>query len=299
MTTTEGQVTMVQGRIVWTSGDLFKGKTKLDMNTGQPKLNKLNEQITEYGFGLAIPKSVLNDSATGQAGHIWRVLHEEAQKLYPQGIPPGFAMKYKDGDGVDHNGAPFSQREGYAGHIVLTCTTTLPIKFFRWENGQNIMINEGIKCGDYVNVQVQVKAHSAVGTSKPGLYVNPLAVQFLGYGKEIVNTPSGDTIFGVDQPPIPQGASQTPIAPSGMIVPNTPSTPAAPSFPQGPQTSPQMGQPMPSPAAPTAPAAPPMPNPTPTQPHYGVLPPAHQPQQMGQQAPAMPSFPSVPNFQGQ
>lgn len=261
---------MVQGRIVWTAGDLFKGKPKVDQYTKQPVIDqKTGKQKVEFGFGLAVPKSILGQTAAGQPGEIWAAMHEEAYSLYPsRQLPPAFAMKYKDGDGVDHNGQSFATREGYAGHIVLACTTSIPIKFFKYEAGNNILINEGIKCGDYVNVQVSVKAHPPIGQGKAGLYLNPNAVQFLGYGKEIVNAPSGDNIFGATAPALPSGASAVPLAPQqGMLIPTAQQSLAAPmqpAFPQAAQQSPQ--------------------------PHYAVLPGIHQPQQ--QQAPQMPAMPN-------
>lgn len=272
---TTGRTVMVQGRIVWTSGDLFKGRAKTDLNTKQPRRNAAGEIMMEYGFGLAVPKSNLAQTGPGQPGEIWAAIHAEAMTMYPSGqIPPSFAMKYKDGDSaVDDKGVPYSQREGYAGHLVFACTTSLPIKFFRYENGANVLINEGIKCGDYVNVQLHIKAHPAHGAGKAGLYLNPNAVQFLGYGKEIVNTPSGDQIFGAAAPPMPAGASPTPLVPqAGTLVP----TP---------------GQvPLPTPGyAPVPQAAP-----TPVQPHYGVLPQAHQPPPGGQPVAQPPTYPQAP-----
>jgi len=280
-----GRTVMVQGRIVFVVGDLFKGRPKMHFGTQQPKLNQQGETMTEYGFGLAVPKSVLNQCAPGQPGEIWMAIHEEAYTMFPsRQIPPSFAMKYKDGDSaVDEQGVPYSQRKGYAGHLVFACTTNLPIKFFRFENGQNILINEGIKCGDYVNVQLSIKAHPAIGSGKAGLYMNPNAVQFLGYGEAIVNTPSGDQIFGAQAPPMPQGASPTPIAPQGMLIPT-----GAP-----PMVMPQQGYgQQPAPAGQwNAQAAPPVQQQQAPQPHYGVLPQAHQPQ--FQQPAAMPA----PQFQ--
>ncbi len=272
----EGKACMVQGRLVWTSGDLFKGRIKTEFGTQTPKRNAKGETLMEYGFGLAVSKTLLNQCAPGQPGEVWAVMHEQAYTLYPnRQIPPGFAMKYKDGDGIDDKGVPFSQREGYAGHIVLACTTTIPIKFFKYENGQNILINEGIKCGDYCNVQLNIKAHGAIGAGKAGLYLNPNAVQFLGFGKEIINAPSGDQIFGLSAPPMPAGASPTPIAPAGMIMP-TGAMPQAPA-PQG--------------------YAPPA-----AQPHFGVVPTQFQPPPGGQPvsptAP-MPAMPGVPTYPGQ
>ena len=294
---------MVQGRIVWTSGDLFKGKPKIDQNTKQPRVGRNGEPLTEYGFGLAVPKSALAMTGKDQPGEIWAAIHEEAFTLYPsRQLPPSFAMKYKDGDGIDDKGQPFANREGYAGHLVFACTTSIPIKFFRHENGQNIIVNEGIKCGDYVQVQLQIKAHPAEGTAKAGLYLNPNAVLFLGYGTPIINAPSGDQIFGTAAPTLPPGASATPIAPSNNLL--VPSAQPAYAPPVGGQPAYNPSMPQPSVAAPAI------------QPYYGVLPQAHQPQtppmgngyapaapaspQYGQAAPvptpgyAQPAYPSSP-----
>jgi hypothetical protein len=266
MQASNGRTVMCAGRIVWLSGDLFKGRIKMQFGTQTPVTNKLGEQVREYGFGLAVPKSEL-----GKPGGIWEALHEEAYTLFPsRQIPPSFAMKYKDGDGIDDKGIPFAQREGYAGHIVLACTTTLPIKFFKWENGQNILINEGIKCGDYVNVQINIKAHGAIGAGKAGLYVNPMAVQFLGYGKEIIPQASGNDIFGQQAPVIPPGASAMPLVPS-----------AAPLIPTPSAAQPVYAQPTPAPA-----------------PHYGVVPQQFQPPAGGQPMPMQPAQPAMPAYPG-
>lgn len=292
MADSAGKTVMVQGRIVWVAGDLFQGKIKTDMRTRQPILDQQGNQIKEYGFGLAVPKSVLQQTGQGQPGELWAVMHQEAMSLYPSGqIPPGFAMKYKDGDGVDEQGRPFSQRAGYAGCLVFACTTRIPIKFFRFENGQNILVNDGIKCGDYVNVQLHVKAHGAIGQGKAGMYLNPNAVQFLGYGEPIVNAPSGDQIFGTQAPPMM--GSATPLAPQGqgLLVP----TGAVPAMPMQPAPQPY-GSAMQPPQAMA---------PQPQQPHYGVLPQQYQPQmppttvqQPAPQQPAvMPGMPGVPGLQ--
>jgi len=264
---------MVDGRIVWTVGSLFEGRIKTIFGTQQPRLNQQGETMKEYGFGLAVPKSVLNQVGAGQPGEIWSAIHEEAFTLYPsRQIPPAFAMKYKDGDtGIDDKGISLSQRKGYAGHLVFALTTSLPMKFFRWENGAYVQISDGIKCGDYVRVQVSVKAHAASGQGKPGLYLNPNAVLFLGYGEEIVNAPSAENIFGNQAPPVPAGASATPLAPQGM--------PAMPQMQQ--QTY----------------GAPPM-QPQQVQPNYGVLPPQHQPQQFqAAPSPQPTGMPPIPGYQ--
>jgi hypothetical protein len=198
-----GNSVLVQGRLVWLSGrSPFEGKLKTDDN-GKPIIDeKTGEQVIEYGFGLSVPKM---DPRTGQQSaqfkEIMDAIYKEAYTLYPNGqLPNDFALKFKDGDGVDHKGIPFGEREGYKGCNVIACTTRIPIKFFIFSGGNNTLVNDGIKCGDYVNVQLNIKAHPAKGRGKPGLYMNPSAVQLIQAGKEIINTPSGDQMFGMNAP---------------------------------------------------------------------------------------------------
>jgi hypothetical protein len=275
----QGSTVFVDGRIVWTVGELFKGKIKTDQQTRQPVLNQAGEQIREYGFGLAVPKNMLSQPAPVNGGpNVWQVMHTEAIAMFPNGggqIPPSFAMKYKDGDtSVDESGQSYSTRKGYPGCIVLSCTTRLPIKFFKWENGGNVQIPEGIKCGDYVRVQLQVKAHPALGQGKAGLYLNPSAVQLVAFGEEIINRPSGDQIFGLGAPPIPPGGSATPTAPAAF-----PGMPAAPGQQMAPPQAPPVYQ-APAPAAPS--------------PHHAVLPPQFQPPPGGM--PVAPQAPPAPAY---
>ncbi len=228
-----GQSVIVQGRIVWTSGDLFKGNHQKDDRTKQLKYNQDGTPVIQYGFGLAIPKiDPKTNSWHPEYVKIYQALQAEALTLFPGGqIPQNFAMKFKDGDtDVDPSGTPYKNREGYVGHIVLACTTYIPIKYFRYENGNHILVNEGFKNGDYVNVQVNIKAHPAIGQGKAGLYVNPSAVQFIQAGKEIINTPSGDQIFGMAAP-VYQGE---------VVAPEVPTMPMG--APMGQPAMPGMGQ---------------------------------------------------------
>jgi hypothetical protein len=281
-----GTSLLIQGRILWSSGNLFTGAHQKDERTKQPLFNQDGSPKIVFGFGLAIPKiDPRTNQFTEQYVNVYQKFQAEALTLYPSGhLPQGFSLKYKDGDtDVDQNGVPYSQREGYAGHIVIACTTQLPIKYFRFEGGNNILVNDGIKCGDYVNVQLNVKAHPAVGQGKPGLYVNPSAVQLIQPGKEIINTPSGDQIFGQAAPAYVGQVVAPEYAPMPTMAPAMPSQPM---MPQQQQYAPQ------------APAAPAMPPQAPAQPHYGVLPPNMQPTApvMPPQAPAYPAQPAAPQM---
>ncbi len=254
MSNSKGKNAMVQGRIVWTVGDLFKGRGKTDYNTKQPLLDAQGQQKMEWGFGLAVPKSVLNQVGELQPGQFWLDMHEETYTLFPnRQIPPAFAMKYKDCDALDDKGIKYSQREGYEDCIVLACTTSLSIMFYKWENGQNVQVNQGIKCGDYVNVQLGIVAHPAPsnGKGKAGLYLNPNAVQLVQEGKEIINKPSGDAIFGT--------------AAVGLSPAITPVAHVAPTLPVA----------VPAAVAPAVQAAPPVQ--APPAPNYDVIPAVHQP----------------------
>jgi len=219
MANSQGSNALLKGRIVWVNGDLFKGKKVTDMYTKQPKIDlKTGNQIVEYGFGLAVPKA--------DCQSFLNIVQNEINQVYNNGTvaPPTFAYKFKDGDGVDDKGIPFSKREGYAGCYVFALTTRLPIKYFAYENGNNVLINEGIKCGDYVNVQVNIKAHTAVGQGRAGLYLNPNAAQLIGYGTAIVNVAQFDagSVFGNVAPQTPQGATTQPSAPqAGFFAPQT------------------------------------------------------------------------------
>lgn len=230
---------LVQGRLVWICGDLFKGDLARNYSDKTPKLSKkTGQQYQEYGFGLAVPKA--------HCAEVWNAMHAVAQSCFPNGpIPANFHMKFKDGDtGTNQDGSPVNTKEGYPGCIVLTIKTSgFPIKFFKFEGGNNTQVSDGIKCGDYVEVQLNIDSHTGVNA---GLYLNPMAVRFLQAGKEIVNTPSADQVFGAAAPAMPSW------------LPPPPAAAAMPNYGQAPQA-------FAPPAA--APAAP----------HYGVLPPVHQP----------------------
>lgn len=331
MSTTAAQVTLVTGRVVW--GDLFKGTPKLDDND-QPVIDpETGNQVIEYAFGLAVPKSEFTQDKMGPGGpaEIWAIMQRQAMLAYGNQQPPdGFSWKYKDGDGRDHNGKPFADRKGYAGHFVFTMSTRIPFEVVKW-NGDTqryYPVREGVKCGDYVQVQVNIKAHSGnpqKRNSKGGVYLNPLAVLFVGFGEEIVNGPTAEMRFGSQPPALPPGASATPLAPANsplLAMPGVPQggqqqmAPAYGGYPQNNQ-APQAPYGMPGPSvpqvAPVLQATPSMPVPGMPQqpmaqapgngyaqapqgvaqvdPNYGVLPPHLQPQaqQMpGAQGVAMP-----------
>ena len=277
----ESRVVQVQGRMVWvnhTQGDMFKGKQKVDQS-GKALFKDDGSPQIEYGFGLAIPKPGPGASpeAIKNFNDVWNAMHQEAYSLYPNNpkdqngcpiLPPEFAMKYKDGDSFDHKRQqPFSAREGYAGCIVLTCTTTIPIKYYKWQ-GSWVQVSSGIKAGDYVQVGLGIKGHlPKPGTQgKPGLYLNPNMVAFVAEGKEIINAVDPSTHFGAAAPTIIPGTQ--------IVAPSVPSF--GQEFMQNQAPGPQQQ----------------------ITPHHGVLPNQFQQPQMGGMGNQMQPAPQPPTNPG-
>lgn len=243
-------ITLPVGRIVW--GHPGKPKPATD-NHGNPKLDKTGQQMQETSFGIAIPTDVFN-------AQVWPHMHAEASKLF-QNVPGGFSWKMTQSTEVDKNGKLYSDREGYAGCVVLAISTMVePPRLLRWNGTQWQQMNaEEVKCGDYVQPEVTFKVNKPTNpTHTPGVYVNPNQIAFVGYGEEIVSVRQTDPnqAFGNGPPPLPPGASAAPVA-SGAPMPGAPgaSTPPAPA--PGATTPPApAAAPPPPPPAPAGPARP-------------------------------------------
>ena len=233
------------GRIVW--GNPAKPQIKKDPQTKQPVLRD-GQQVNQWVFGVAFPKAEFEQM-------IWPAMAKESAQGYPNGTPQHFAWKYNDGDGVDSNGQPFNSREGYAGHYVLTVSTeAFAPPIYKLMNGAYVQLQpDQIKTGHYVvlalNIVVNVPTNR---THTPSLYINPVAIEHVGYGQEIHNGPDAQQLFGGSQYQLPAGASQTPVASGGAGMPGTGQQPPmgqpAPQQPpmgQQPPQQPPMGQPAP------------------------------------------------------
>jgi hypothetical protein len=209
------------GRIVW--GHPLTAKPKINMRTKQPVLDKQGQPVQQWVFGLAISKAEFTQT-------VWPFLQSEAYAAFPTGqIPADFSYKIKDGDGVDSEGKPFADREGYAGNYVLSVSTeAFCPPAYKQENGQYRQIEaHEIKTGDYVAVNLNVKYNGLSAGNGAGLYINPVAIVHVGYGKEIVSqSHNPNEIFAGATFTLPAGASATPLAPSvaapGMGMPTAP-----------------------------------------------------------------------------
>lgn len=229
---------------------------------GTPKLN--------YYMGLAISKQ---DPAAQQ---LIAKIDAEARAAWPNLFDPAtgecrdkkFSIKYFDGDGFDHNGKAFAEREGMAGHWIIRLQSNYPLRSYDGMAG-NVEITdpERIYRGCYAVAAIEVKTNGATGTNTRGLYINSQGVQMVGHGERILGGANPDELFGAAGAAIPQGAyvpagmSTTPVAPPApaamQAVPTPPPAPH-PTFRQ--QVLARMVQ-EPAPAVPTPPP-PAVPHPT-------------------------------------
>lgn len=232
---------VVPGRIVWGNPAKSKNKTRRNpvTNAEEVVMGPDGTPAQQWAFGVAFPKDHFQQN-------IYPALAQEAATAFPNGVPPRFAWKFKDGDGVDSKGQPFSSREGHAGHYVLTVSTeAFAPPIYKLVNGVYQQLQpDQIKCGDYVALGLVIKYNGATGTNTPGLYVNPQAIELVGYGTEIVSAGSVDpnAVFGGKQYQLPAGATLQPmVAQGGAAMPGMTQTAGMPM--QQPQGMPQMGQP--------------------------------------------------------
>lgn len=271
------QEIVIAGRIV--QGQV-KLKPKVD-DQNRPVMDKSTppKQVVECYIGLAVPKNSADWNTA------WAAMYAEARGYAPwanlfdangQMVLRDFAWKYIDGDGVDAQGKPYSQREGFAGHYVLKLATRyLPKCYPAGQYGAAYEMAEPdkfIKCGDYVRAIIQVAPNEVQpgGQAKAGLYLSPSKLEHIGKGKEIESGGgmSAEEGFGKAGPAaLPPGA--TPVGaytPAAAAAPVPPGMPAAPVPPGMPAAAPAPVPPgMPGAAAP-APTLPPPTNAMPTPP---------------------------------
>ena len=263
------EITTPMGRVVW--GHPLKPKHSTD-NNNQKKYNDQGQPIMEVSFGLAIPQDQF-------AAQVWPAMAQEIAKGYPNGIPGNFSYKITQPNEIDKNGKPYSEREGYAGCVVLACSTMLqpPTAYVFQNNAYRQIGADDIKCGDYVTVGLNFKVNVPTNRAHtPSIYVNPLTVLLCYEGDAIAGAFAADpnAVFGAapQMAPAPQGARpvgsgapmQQPPQNAGMPgmgggmpgqmgngMPGQPAGNAAPGYTQAPQA----GSPSFAPPAMGAPAA--------------------------------------------
>lgn len=226
------------------AGHPMQGQPRTDDNN-QPKLGSDGQPLIEYYIGIAIPKAGEADWKQTAWG---AQFVQEATTGWPNGESqaPTFAWKVTDGDSTIPNkkGKVPNQRDGWAGHWVLHCSTTIPFQCFhkdKYDPSQAIMNKTEIKTGDYCRVVLNVKANNPAVS--PGLYLNPVLFELSSVGAAIAGSgPSAQEAFGggsataapvaqaaptVAAAPAPQAATPPPSAPHNDFL-NVPAAPAAP-----------------------------------------------------------------------
>jgi len=140
-------------------------------NQGQPRV--------EYFIALAIPKNSPEWPAIHQA------IYKEAVRGFPhlfdqQGNFQGqkFAWKITDGDSpiLNSNNIRPCDKEGYPGHWVLSCGSTIAPKVYDRNNAPIDPSTRAIKRGDYVRAQISFVANEQ--SANPGLYMGANMIQF-------------------------------------------------------------------------------------------------------------------------
>lgn len=203
------------GRLV--QGDPFEARTK-NMQ-GQPLMTVSGQPTQRYFIAVAFPKMV-NGQPNAEFAALWQKLEATGRAGFP-GIniaPPWdpacrFSWKVMDGDGVDDNGKPNANKEGFAGHWVVKFSSSFAPRCFHaghYQPHEQIQDPKLIKRGYFVRVAGTVEGNG--NAQKPGIYVNLSMVELAGQGPEIVSGPDAASIFGGNPiAQLPAGATPLPM----------------------------------------------------------------------------------------
>ena len=220
------EILLPVGRMI--GGSLYKPQPRTD-NFGKPKIGKDGKPETGFNFGVAIPKM---PGHTHWAQTDWGAQIRAVGVAASPGIcdTPSFAWKITDGDSQipnKKNRRPCDQ-EGYPGHWVMWFGQSWAPKICNANGTQELTDPDVAVPGDWVQVFTSVKSNLPSPT--PGVYLNPLAVAFVGYhqnGRIVVS--SVDTAaVGFGQAPLPPGVTATP--PAQMAPPSAVAVPTAPQY---------------------------------------------------------------------
>lgn len=246
------QFTTCTGRLVF--GSPFKAEPVTD-DDGKQKVDAAGQPIFEYVVGVAFPKGdpavdkMLADlRAIDRAA--WPQFHDANGNRLPGVV---FADKITDGDGYNKKGVHYGSRDGWAGHWVIRFGSRFAPTNYSWNGTTWVQLADpaAIKPGYYVQVSGTTTSNGSA--QSPGMYRNLNQVALIGYGPEIIRTGADPVAaFGAAPPPLPPGATATPVAPSAPV----PAPVAAVAPPVAAVPSPAVTAPPPAPPAPVTPAAP-------------------------------------------
>lgn len=214
------------GRLV--QGDPFEAQTK-NMQ-GQPLMTMSGQPTQRYFIAVAFAK-------TDQAfGAFYAKLVEVARGSFPQLFNaqgqcshPRFSWKLVDGDGVDDNGKPNANKEGFAGCWVVKFSSSFAPRCFHaghYQPHEQIQDPKAIPRGYYVRVAGTIEGND--NAQKPGLYVNLSMVELAGQGPIISSGPDAGAVFGGVAGALPAGASPLPMHAAAPVAPGVPAYGAMP-----------------------------------------------------------------------
>ena len=218
---------------------------KQDKNMqGQPMVTQSGQPTQRFFVALAFQKT---DTAFGQ---IFALMQQVAQASFPGMaiLPPSdprcrFSWKIADGDGMDDNGKPNSNKAGFAGCWVVKFQSSFAPKcYYAGKYGPQDQITDMklIKRGWYARIAGTLEGNGQV--NKPGLYMNLSLFELCGgtAADEIVSGPDASAAFGAAAPVLPAGVAPLAVATSlpgmtmappatqfGAVQPGTPVVPAA------------------------------------------------------------------------
>jgi len=232
------------GRLLW--GSMYTPQLQTDDNN-QPRLDSTGKQESKFVFAVAIPKipgTPWNVTPWGQM--IWNI----GAAAYPGVInTPAFSWKIKDGDSTIPNtvGKRPCDQHGHPGNWIITMSQSWAPLLCDLKR-QMLTQPDAIMPGDFVAVQVSVAANvmkPGARSHTPGVFINPLAVVFVGYHPDgrIVNTIDVNTI-NIESLVIPPNVAAAPVITTHKV--NAPA-------PMQAQTAASMDPPPPPPAPHAAP----------------------------------------------
>lgn len=202
------QLTTPVGRLV--QGDCFEPQ-----KTDKPKLiksgPKAGQPVEEFFIALAIDKN------NPEYAPFYEKLCSETRRLWPelfndQGVcnRPNFAYKIIDGDSKipNQNGKIPCERPGFPGHWILNCSTGFKPYIFERGGIHELTDKNAIKRGYFIRLEVAIRSNKY--SQRPGIFMNPTKVEFVGYGEPLETKITGD-VFGNAPTYIPNGMTDVPM----------------------------------------------------------------------------------------
>jgi len=198
------------GRLV--QGSAFDAYTK-DIE-GNPLKNKEGLPRVRYFMALAVPKTdpKINDflrEIVGVARAAFPTLFDAAGNC----THAEFAYKFADGDLTP-------EKEGFAGCWILKFSGGFAPKCYTRGGEAVITDPQGIKRGYFIRISGTCAGNASA--RRPGVYLNPQMIEFVGYGEEIIGGADSKEVFGAAPAALPPGASATPFAPQVPLAPAAP-----------------------------------------------------------------------------